>query len=46
MHYMAAGESNGTSLVAIVSDVPAGLRLHEDAINAACAHEKGIRVEG
>lgn len=44
MHYMAAGESNGTSLVAIVSDVPAGLRLHEDAINADLsrwAHGRG-----
>lgn len=37
MRYTTAGESNGTSLVAVVTGVPAGLRLHEDAINADIA---------
>ena len=52
MRYTTAGESNGTSLVAVVTDVPAGLRLHEDAINAdiarwaQCYGKRELPVDG
>ena len=34
MHYITAGESHGSSLMAIVYDVPAGLQVPQETINA------------
>ena len=35
MRYYTAGESHGQGLVAIVEDVPAGLKISEEQINVA-----------
>ena len=34
MHYITAGESHGPELTAIVSGVPAGLKVSADQINS------------
>ncbi len=41
MRYTTAGESHGRALVAIVSDVPAGVPLLRDAIDADLARRQG-----
>ena len=40
MHYVTAGESHGPCLTAIVSGVPAGLKISEDAINSDLARRQ------
>ncbi len=41
MRYTTAGESHGRALVAIVSDVPAGIRLDAASIDAELARRQG-----
>ena len=42
MHYEIAGESNSALLSAVVSGVPAGLRISEEAIDADVARYEGF----
>ena len=41
MHYVTAGESHGSTLTAIVSGVPAGLKISQDQINSDLARRQG-----
>ena len=40
MHYVTAGESHGLCLTAIVSDVPAGLKISQEQINSDLARRQ------
>ena len=40
MHYITAGESHGPGLTAIVSGVPAGLKVSADQINSDLARRQ------
>lgn len=46
MHYVTAGETHGSSLIAVVDGVPAGLRISAEGIDADLARRSGGHCAG